>query len=137
MECKNPFEACSSACFEKVRRKNNKLFCLFTRFSTQETAGIMFTKISAFGALMLFYSSYLARVNCQNKCLGVHNYCPGGYKMQSKCVDGSCVCNSQDYDYHSCLRKSSWNYFQASSLLFVMPVNSPSFYFSRFLVRLP
>nr|XP_058949665.1 uncharacterized protein LOC131777387 [Pocillopora verrucosa] len=63
----------------------------------------MFTKISAFGALILFYSSYLARVNCQNKCLGVHNYCPGGYKMQSKCVDGSCVCNSQDYNYHSCL----------------------------------
>lgn len=37
----------------------------------------------------------------RQKCLG--NYCSGTHAMKAVCKDGYCVCNSQDYDYNTCL----------------------------------
>ncbi|CAH3188819.1 unnamed protein product, partial [Porites evermanni] len=62
----------------------------------------MNTNFFALAILLTLISSYLNNVSGQRqRCLG--NYCSGSYRMGAVCKDGYCVCNSQDYDYNTCL----------------------------------
>ena len=64
----------------------------------------MNTNFFALAILLALITSYLNNVSGQRqRCFG--NYCSGSYRMGAVCKDGYCVCNSQDYDYNTCLRK--------------------------------
>lgn len=81
---------------------NREFFFIFTGNSH---ARIMNSNFFAYAIFLTSVSSCLFTYvsGWRQKCLG--NYCSGTHAMKAVCKDGYCVCNSQDYDYNTCLRK--------------------------------
>ena len=67
----------------------------------------MDTKFFAFAILLTSLSFCLTYVSGQRKRCESKYSCPGVLRtMAAVCKDDYCVCNNQDYDYNTCLRKS-------------------------------
>ena len=52
---------------------------------------------------------FTVQVFCQlERCWGSFNYCSAQFgDMNAICKNGYCYCTGKDYDYNTCLRKSS------------------------------
>lgn len=69
----------------------------------------MDTIFFAFAILLASLSFCLTYVSAQRKRCESKYSCPGVLRtMAAVCKDGFCVCNNQDYDYNTCLRKYSF-----------------------------
>ena len=70
----------------------------------------MDTNFFAFAILLTSLSFCLTYVSGQRKRCESKYSCPGVLRtMAAVCKDGYRVCNNQDYDYNTCLRKSFWH----------------------------